>query len=92
MVRVGVARVACARGARGSTVATIFLSTLIIAIFSASFYTIAAIGRVFPCRPHGRSSISNFIYRALDVHVSTGIVTGTVPMTIPVDTCPSSAE
>ena len=24
----------------------------------------AAIGRVFPCRPHGRASISNFIYRA----------------------------
>ena len=42
VVRVGVARVACARGARGSTVATIFLSTLIIAIFSANLCTIAA--------------------------------------------------
>ena len=46
----------------------------------------AAIGRVLCCRPHGRSSISNFIYRALDRNVSTGIVMGTVPMTIPVDT------
>ena len=51
----------------------------------------AAIGRVFPCRPHGRASISNFIYRALDPYVSTGIVMGTVPMTIPVDTYGSSA-
>ena len=30
-------------------------------------------------------------YRALDRHVSTGIGMGTVPMTIPVDTCRSSA-
>ena len=30
-------------------------------------------------------------YRALDRHVSTGIVMGTVPMTIPVDTSKSSA-
>ena len=31
------------------------------------------------------------IYRALDLDVSMGIVMGTVPMTIPVDTYPSSA-
>ena len=42
VLRVGAARVACARGACGSTVATIFLGTLIIAIFSANFCTIAA--------------------------------------------------
>ena len=51
----------------------------------------AAIGRVSPCRPHGRASISNFIYRALDSDVSTGIVMGAAPMTIPVDTSESSA-
>ena len=50
----------------------------------------AAIGRVLPCRPHGRASISNFIYRALDLDVSTGIVMGAAPMTIPVDTSKSS--
>ena len=36
-------------------------------------------------------SISNFIYRALDSDVSTGIVMGAAPMTIPVDTSNSSA-
>ena len=51
----------------------------------------AAIGRVPPCRPHGRSSISNFIYRALDLNLSTGIVMGAAPMTIPIDTYGSSA-
>jgi hypothetical protein len=51
----------------------------------------AAIGRVLPCRPHGRASISNFIYRALDLNVSTGIVMGAALMTIPVDTFKSSA-
>ena len=30
-------------------------------------------------------------YRALDLNVSTGIVMGTVPMTISIDTCGSSA-
>ena len=41
----------------------------------------------------GRASISNLVYRALnlDVTVSMGIVMGTVPMTIPVDTVTSSA-
>jgi hypothetical protein len=52
----------------------------------------AAIGCVSSCRPHGRSSISNFIYRALnlDLDVSTKIVMGIVPMTIPVDRSKSS--
>jgi hypothetical protein len=39
--RVGAACVACARGARGSTVAAIVLSTLIIAMFCANLRTIA---------------------------------------------------
>ena len=32
---------------------------------------------VLCCMTHSRASISNFIYRALDLHVSAGIVMGT---------------
>ena len=64
---------------------------VIIRLNYAKTRPIAAIGRVFPCRTHGRASISNFIYRALDPHVSTGIVMGAALMTISVDTCGSSA-
>ena len=38
-----------------------------------------AIGRVLYYRTHGRASISNFIYRALDSDLSTGIVMGAAP-------------
>ena len=73
----------------------VYLNVYIISYISILAYSNrqigAAIGRVFPCRPHGRSSISNFIYRALDPYVSTGIVMGAAPMTIPVDTYGSSA-
>ena len=62
--------------------------------FILKFADGAAIGCVLCCKWHGRASISSFIYRALsrDRDVSTGIVMGTVPMTIRVDTSRSTID